>query len=158
VSYQTKQIDYEQERCFLAYKDADPAAPDSDIRGRACGLYERLRQLFTGIQVAGAKLGPTSVDKGFHAIPKIASDDPGTPACFYNLGDYTCVKDGEAMWWDAQAVPPNSANPGCFKMVQGGKRYLIGQFPSQEIMTMKNPAGDPCNGYGGHALTYLSPR
>jgi hypothetical protein len=158
VSYQTKQIDYEQEPCFLAYKDADPAAPDTDIRGRACGLYERLRQLFTGIQVAGARLGPTSIDKGFHAIPKIASDNPGTPACFYNLGDYTCVKDGIAMWWDSSAVPPNSSSQGCWKMVNNAKRYLFGQFPAQEIMTMKNAAADQCNGYGGHALTYLSAR
>ncbi len=158
VSYQTKQIDYEQEACFLAYKDADPSAPDQDIRGRACGLYERLRQLFTGIQVAGARLGPTSIDKGFHAIPKIASDTPGTPACFYNLGDYTCVKDGIAMWWDSSAVPPNSSSQGCWKMVNQAKRYLFGQFPAQEIMTMKNAGVDQCNGYGGHALTYLSPR
>ncbi len=158
IGYQTKQIDYEQEDCFLAYKDADPAAPDSDIRGRACGLYERLRQLFTGIQVAGAKLGPTSVDKGFHAVPKIASDDPGTPACFYNTGDYTCVKDGTAMWWDANAIPPNSSNPGCWKLINKAKRYLFGQFPSQEISTMRDPGTDECNGYGGHALTFLAPR
>jgi hypothetical protein len=155
ASYQTKKLKFEEEPCFLAYKDADPSAPDADIRARACGLYERLRQLFTGIQVAGPKLGPTSIDKGYHAIPKIASNDPGTPACFYNVDDYSCVKDGEAMWWDSQATPPNSSNPGCWRMIQGGKRYLIGQFPSQEINSMKS-ASDPCNGYGGLALTFLA--
>ncbi|MDP1794236.1 MAG: hypothetical protein Q8K63_08885 [Acidimicrobiales bacterium] len=158
VSYQTKKIDLEQEPCFLAYKDADPAAPDTDIRGRACALYERLRQLFIGIQVAGPKLGPTSVDKGFHAIPKVASDDPGTPACFYNTGDYTCVKDGVVMWWDSNATAPNAANAGCWKNVQNAKRYLFGQFPSVELNTLRNPGADACNGYGGSALTFLSVR
>ncbi len=152
VSYQTKKIEFAQEPCFLAYKDADPQAPDTDVRARACALYERLRQLFTGIQVAGPRLGPTSIDKGYHAIPKIASDDPGTPACFYDLDDYSCVKDGVAMWWDAGPVPPNGSNPGCWRMVVGGRRFLEGQFPAQDVKTMRNPSADPCNGYGGFAL------
>ncbi len=157
VTYQTKKVKFEEEPCFLAYKDADPSAPDQDIRSRACDLYERFRQLFTGIQVAGPKLGPTSIDKGYHAIPKIASDDPGTPACFYNTDDYSCVKDGVAMWWDANATAPNSQNAGCWRMVQNAKRYLYGTFPQQEFTTTKSP-NDPCNGYGGHALTFLSAR
>jgi hypothetical protein len=158
VSYQTKKNDFEEEPCFLAYKDADPSAPDADIRARACGLYERLRQLFTGIQVAGPKLGPTSIDKGYHAIPKIASDDPGTPACFYNLDDYSCVKDGVVMWWDANSVAPNNSDQGCWRMISGGKRHLIppqGSFPAQEFTSTKSPS-DPCNGYGGLALTFLA--
>jgi hypothetical protein len=155
VSWQTKHVAAEQEQCFLAFKDANPSAPDTDVRNRACDLYERLRQLFIGIQVAGPRLGPTSVDKGFHAIPKIASDAPGTPACFYNTGDYSCVKDGVAMWWDSTATAPNSSKPGCWKNVQAGKRYLFGTFESREFTTTKSP-GDTCNGYGGHALRYLA--
>ena len=155
VSWQTKHVQAEQEPCFLAFKDANPSAPDSDVRNRACDLYERLRQLFIGIQVAGPKLGPTSVDKGFHAIPKIASDAPGTPACFYNDGDYSCVKDGVVMWWDSTATAPNSSKPGCWKNVEDARRYLFGNFESREFSTTKSP-NDVCNGYGGHALRYLS--
>ena len=155
VSYQTRGIDREQEPCFLAYKDADPSAPDIDIRGRACALYQRLRQLFIGIQVAGPKLGPTSIDKGFHAIPKIASEHPGVPACFYNTNDYTCVKDAVAMWWDSNATAPNSADPGCWRMIDEGKRYITGTWPEREFSTMKKPS-DPCNGYGGSTLTFLA--
>ena len=156
VSWQTRHVDFEQEPCFLAYKDADPDSPDQDIRLRACDLYPRLRQLFTGIQVAGPKLGPTSIDKGYHAIPKIASDDPGTPACFYNIDDYTCTKDGVAMWWDSGQVPPNDPDPGCWRMVQNAKRYLFGTFPAVEASTTKSP-NDPCNGYIGSALRSYNP-
>jgi hypothetical protein len=151
VSYQVQQVQREREQCFLAYKDGDPGAPDADVRKHACSLYDRLRQLFIGIQVAGPQLGPTSVDKGFHAIPKISSDNPRTPACFYNTDDYSCVKDGVAMWWDANEVPPTSPDPGCWRMVLNAKRFLIGQFPAQEINAMKSQS-DPCNGYRGGAL------
>lgn len=156
VSYQTKKIQAAQEPCFLAYKDADPSAPDADVRGRACALYERLRQLFTGIQVAGPRLGPTSIDKGYHAIPKIASESPDTPACFYNVDDYSCVKDGVAMWWDSNASAPNASDTGCWRMVQGAKRYIDGQFPAAEVITLKDSSKDPCNGYGGNALRRAS--
>ncbi len=156
VSYQTKQIDREQEKCFLAYKDADPQTPNTDIRGRACGLYERLRQLFIGIQVAGPRLGPTSIDKGFHAIPKVASKDPGVPACYYNVGDYTCVKDAVAMWWDAGGTAPNASRAGCWRMPEGGRRYITGTWPTGNYPVDKKTANDPCNGYGGNALTFLA--
>ena len=39
--------------------------------------YEALRQLFTGIQLAGPTLTPPKVDEGFHAIPPRPSSDPG---------------------------------------------------------------------------------
>ena len=157
VSNQVKEVDREQEPCFLAYKDADPNAPNRDIRGRACSLYSNLRQLFVGIQVAGPRLGPTSIDRGFHAIPKIASNDPGTPACFYNEDDYTCVKDMVAMYWDPDATPPNGTEPGCFRMPQGGRRYLVGQYPEGEGSSLWDRQNDPCNGFGGRALRSFSP-
>ncbi len=158
VSYQVKEIDAEQAACFTAYKDADPQAPDRDIRGRACSLYKNLRQLFIGIQAAGPRLGPTSVDRGFHAIPKIPSKDPTIPACFYDEGDYSCVKDMVPMYWDPNATPPNGTEPGCYRMPEGGKRYLVGQYPDGEMTKFFDRQNDPCNGFGGVTLTLLSPR
>jgi len=158
LTYQTKWVDAEQEACFLAYKDADPGAPNRDIRGRACRLYNNLRQMFIGIQVAGPRLGPTSIDRGFHAIPKIASEDPTIPSCFYNEDDYTCVKDMVPMYWDPNATPPNGSEPGCFRMPQGGKRYIVGQYPHGEATSFWDRANDPCNGFGGSALTVAEPR
>ncbi|HVE94237.1 MAG TPA: hypothetical protein VNB24_04905 [Acidimicrobiales bacterium] len=155
VSYQTRIIKAEQEKCFLAYKDADPQSPDVDVKGRACRMYERLRQLFIGIQVAGPRLGPTSVDKGFHAIPKVASEDPTVPACFYNANDYTCVKDGAVMWWDAAAQAPDSPDPGCWRMFEQGKRYINGTLPQREVMSART-ATDPCNGYRGSTILVAS--
>ena len=146
-----------KEYCYQAYREVDPQAPDSDVIGGtggadafACLQYNDLRQLFTGIQVAGPKLGPFSIDKGFHAIPAVDSPDPHVPACYYEPGDYTCAKDAQAMWWDAQGLPPNnSGGSGCWRMSQGGKRYRFGFWPAGDVLSLKdaNPSAAPCNGY-----------
>ena len=67
------------------------------------------------------------------------------------------MKDAVAMWWDANQVPPTSPDPGCWRMVDEAKRYIIGQFPAQEINAMKSN-DDPCNGYrGGATLRAATP-
>src|SRR5437899_1644931 len=90
------------QQCYLAYADADPnaVAPGQYEAGVACGTYTDFRLLFTGIQIAGPHLDPKHLDQGFHAIPKVAGNDPQVPTCYFNPGDYTCIKDAEYMWWD----------------------------------------------------------
>ena len=69
VSNVTKKGLDDQELCFLAHRDADTDTPKNDVINYACEFYDDIFQLFTGIQVAGPRLGPTSIDKGYHAIP-----------------------------------------------------------------------------------------
>jgi hypothetical protein len=76
ISNVTKKGLDDQELCFLAHRDADTESPKSDVTNYACEFYNDIFQLFTGIQVAGPRLGPTSIDKGYHAIPHIASTNP----------------------------------------------------------------------------------
>jgi hypothetical protein len=156
ISNVTKKGLADQELCFLAHRDADTEAPKNDVINYACEFYDDLFQLFTGIQVAGPRLGPTSVDKGYHAIPHIASTNPAVPACFYDPGDYTCVKDAVVMWWDSNGKAPNSqSNSGCWRMVEAGKRYLTGTWPPGDAMAQRTP-NDPCNNYGAGFL--IDPR
>jgi hypothetical protein len=157
VGYQPYELDKEQQACFLAYKDADPQAPVRDIRRRACQTYNNLRQLFIGIQVAGPRLGPTSIDRGYHAIPKISSSDPTIPACFYNTDDYTCIKDMVVQYWDPNGQAPNSTEPGCYRMAEDGKRYIVGQYPDGEATSYFRRGQDVCNGFDGSALRSVSP-
>jgi len=142
--------------CYQALKQADPDYQDGDA-AFACAdfSYELLRQLFTGIQVAGPRLGPTSIDKGYHAIPAVQSTSNLVPACYYEPGDYTCIKDGAAEYWDGNRTAPSFSEPGCWVMVEAGKRYLSGQWPKGNIDTDFKPndqADNICNNYGG---TYL---
>ena len=137
---------YAQEVCGEAATETNPRFLPGDLPW-ACFLYPTLRQIATGIQVAGPKLNPDTVDQGFHAIPAHASSDPKVPACFYNPGDYTCVKDAEVMWWDPSGVAPTSSGAGCWRSMEGGTRYLTGRWPPGNVTAQEHTNSDPCNGY-----------
>ncbi len=145
---------FNQDLCYLAMSEANPGKPEEDAR-QAClqvKPYEALRQLFIGIQVAGPKLNPANLDKGFHAIPPGPSDSPLVPACYYEPGDYTCIKDGTAMYWDTNGRAPGSNAPGCWRMPDEGKRYTADAWPDAELSSRANPSRDPCNGFSAGAV------
>ena len=148
VSNQTREGRFEDSLCYQALRESDPEFPRTDAE-YACPLrkpYESFRMLFTGVQVAGPKLHPQSVDKGYHAIPAIRSEDPRVPACFFEEGDYTCVKDAAPMWWDPDGTSRNNRR-GCWKMPYEGRRYLAGTWPDGDVLSMQNRVEDLCNGY-----------
>jgi hypothetical protein len=132
--------------CYQEYRTVDTTAADSDVANFACTYYNDLRQFFSGVQVAGPKLGPTSIDKGYHAIPAVESKDPRIPACFYEPNDYTCVKDAQAMFWDPQGQVNSEQQTGCWRMVDGGERHIAGKWPAHNIDQDKKP-GLVCNQY-----------
>ena len=136
------------QQCYLAYQDADPqaGAPGSTNAYIACQAYADFRLLWTGIQVAGPHLTPQSMDQGYHAIPKSPSNNPGEVTCFFNTGDYNCIKDAEYMWWDPSAIDPDS-NQGCYRMVEGGKRWVEGRWDPGQLTAVQNKNSDPCNAY-----------
>jgi hypothetical protein len=140
---------FTEDLCFTAMREANPQKTETDA-GAVCRLYlayEAIRQLFIGIQVAGPNLNPSTVDKGFHAIPPGPSGSPLVPACFYDPGDYTCIKDATAMYWDRDGSAPGSNAPGCWRMPDQGQRYLADAWPNRELSAAARPQQDPCNGY-----------
>jgi hypothetical protein len=140
---------FNQDLCFTAMREVDPNTPQEDA-ALICRLYlayEAIRQLFIGVQVAGPKLTPQTMDKGFHAIPPGPSQSPLVPACYYEPGDYTCIKDATAMYWDRDGTAPGSNSPGCWRMPDEGKRYTAEEWPAQDISARARPDRDPCNGY-----------
>jgi hypothetical protein len=110
-------------------------------------VYDSIRQLFTGVQVAGPRLTPSAMDKGYHAIPHVPSNDPQTPACFYEQGDYTCIKDAMMEHWDRTATNGYAGAQGCYRMAQGGLRHPTGDFPTGNLSD-RFRTDDPCNSYG----------
>ncbi|HVE92552.1 MAG TPA: hypothetical protein VNE62_09685 [Actinomycetota bacterium] len=134
--------------CAQAYREAEPSGRKLD-EGSACSVYRAFFMLFKAIQVAGPRLSPTSVDQGQHAIPRQASTNPYVAACFYDPGDYTCVKDAQESWWDPNAPDPDG-NPdqrGCWRLVAGGRRHLAGEWPPGDQLFV-NPGSAPCNNVG----------
>ena len=144
----------EQQRCYQAYREVDGEMSEPNLV-YTCGYYRNIFQFMVGVQVAGPRLGPSSVDKGFHAIPATQSNDVQTPSCFYLPGDYTCVKDGQAEIWRAAPTPPGDNRPGCWAAIEGGRRYLAGKWPAGNI-DAQITGNEPCNGHDARARFNLS--
>lgn len=149
---------FEDSYCYLAYTSVDPSVPRSDLEAVGCELYSDIRQLFTGIQLAGPRLGPTSIDKGFRAIKPYTSENAKEPSCFYSPGDYTCTKDATLEYWDPAGDSPNNDRAGCWRMHQEGKRFLANTFPESNVnVPAKDPAKEFCNGFNGGGLINPNP-
>ena len=134
--------------CVQAAREADPSVPRIDVETYGCELYDGVRLIFTGIQVAGPKLTPKSMDTGFHAIPPGDSPDPEVGACFFqDERDYTCSKDSMLVHWDPAGKDPGASGSGCWRMIEGGKRYRAGRWPARDIAAIRRP-DDPCNRQG----------
>lgn len=134
-----------QEQCFLALQEVEPGFPFANS-SLPCLAYPSFRQLFIGIQVAGPRLTPANVDRGFHAIPDLPSPGPAVPSCFYEPADYTCVKDSVPLYWDPSAESPYSGVPGCYRAPRGGERTVRDEWRHEEASSYRS-ADDPCNGY-----------
>lgn len=134
--------------CFNTARESDPSAPSIDLENYGCPVYDGIRLIATGIQVAGPKLTPQTADQGFHAIPAVSSKDPHIPACFFSPGGYTCAKDSTAMYWDPKGQDPGStSSKGCYRILEGGRRLLAGQWPAEDAMSHRS-GSDPCNHQG----------
>ncbi|MBI4728680.1 MAG: hypothetical protein HY775_04160 [Acidobacteria bacterium] len=149
VSYQMRQDRPEERPGYQAAVEGDPGLDDAG-RTWAADFYRDFFMLFQGIQVAGPRLTPKAMSQGFHAIPPKDSTNPFVAACFYDTGDYTCVKDAAETWWDVDGRRPASNDPGCWRQVRGGRRSIAWHWPGRDDV-FGNPS-DPCNGYGGAAI------
>jgi len=153
MSNHLREIRFEESPARQAFREAEP-------RGRqiqeywATTLYREFFGLFKAIQVAGPYLSPETVDQGQHSIARQSSEDPRTAACFYDPGDYSCVKDAHEAWWDPDAPDPNKEPnvKGCWRMVRDGKRYLAGTWEKADEVQQNR--ADACNGIKGASYNY----
>ena len=141
VPYQGGQV------CVAAAQEGDPSMTARQLRYQCLYTYPPMRQIFTGIQLAGPKLTVANMDRGFHAIPRVESTNPSVPACFYGPRDYSCVKDAIAMWWDPAGPGDNVAGqPGCWRITEGGRRHLLGSWPAREASELRDMSA-ACNNW-----------
>jgi hypothetical protein len=139
ITNTTRVGNFQESYCMQAYREYNTTTSPTAVEFAGCRpFYNDMRQLFTGIQVAGPRLGPATIDRGFHAIPAVESTNPSVPACYYDQNDYTCIKDAMPEWWDVQA--------SCWRMARGGRRYITGRWPSGDVSTLRG-SDDACNAY-----------
>src|SRR5690554_5376953 len=116
----------------------------------AATFYPNLLQLYQGIHMAGGNLTPETFAGGMFRLPP-AGGQPGAPQNSYGNpdlfnwapADYTSVDDSTLIWWDADAEgidEQGTEGQGMYRYVDGGKRYLPGQLPT-ELSAFFEPEG-----------------
>lgn len=103
-------------------------------------LLPNIQFLYNPLQAVGTNLTPENIQKVLFGAPIIPST-PITPQISYgNRGvwpdlDFAAVDDQTEVWWDPEAVGPDElgrVGPGLYRYVDGGRRYLPGQWPKGE--------------------------
>lgn len=139
--------------CRQAYYEAEPGGSNDDA---ACEVYRSFFQLYKAIQVAGPYLSPEAIDQGHHTIPKQKSTSPYVAACFYDPGDFTCVKDATERWWDPDAPDPDGDvdEKGCWRVSYAGKRFIAYGWEGDDSTAFAD-RNDPCDNQGN--VIYINP-
>jgi hypothetical protein len=110
---------------WRAYKSIDPTTdPPLDA---PLDFYSLLLA-YSGLEGAGPRLDPGTFADGMFRI-RLLSNSPYVPSFFYRTTDYGGIKDAQEVWWDPKAVAPDG-QPGHYQSVDGGHRYLLGQWPA----------------------------
>jgi hypothetical protein len=56
------------------------------------------------------------------------------------------VKDAISMYWDPSGEVKGWTGQGCYRVTEGGKRYLLDKWPRRNVTDFRK-SGDQCNGY-----------
>lgn len=138
--------------CRTAFREAFPDGTDQQ-ESQSCTTYRGFFMAFRSFQVAGPELTPEAVNRGNHAVPRQESISPFVGACFFDPGDYSCVKDANESWWDPDAPDPreNAGETGCWRMVNGGRRHLADTWPREDATRLMKP-DDPCTQPGDNGV------
>ena len=95
-----------------------------------------------GIHLAGPNLTPETFKEGLFRFPpeRAAASRPRTCRGANGCGtepDYNASDDATAIWWDPNAdrreTRPAAEGTGMLRYVEGGKRYLPGDWPDEPI-------------------------
>lgn len=143
VTYERRRDATVEQPWHQAFQEGCPGCPTPALPNPA--LYDDLLLLAWGIQAAGPKLTPANIDRGLHALEARASDDPYAPAAYFSPGNYSLVKDAALLWWDPSGQPPGDRQGGCYRLVDGGRRHRVDEWPAGDA-DIKRGEQDPCQG------------
>ena len=150
-------VDERTRLCFQAQRSVDPNVPQQDALRTGCDMYDNLRQLFIGIQVAGPRLGPTSIDRASTPSPPSRARTSTIPACYYLPGDYTCVKD-----YDPRCAGTTGRRredgpaPSCYERRRNRRPDRQQHATASDPMT-EHRLRDPCLNFGSGLQPNIAP-
>jgi hypothetical protein len=149
------------------YREAHHGDPSMKVgdEGVLINIYKSYFQaLFIGIHMAGPKLTPDTFAQGMFNYPKTGGS-AALPTVYFNRAYPTGIKDFIEIWYAPNVAGPDERTEqgnGMIMKVDGGRRYVAGQWPTTEpnVFNMAgaatvtdNPAGggDPVHEQDGHA-------
>ncbi len=132
---------------FFVYRWFTGVDPPADGSIGVFAPYPAL--FFAAVQAVGPDLTPQTFRDTLFALPG-TSNGLAISQPFLSYGqkgywpdaDYLGVDDATAFWWDPTVAGPDEIRKdgvGMYQFVDGGKRYLPGEWPS--VDTMFDPAG-----------------
>jgi hypothetical protein len=94
--------------------------------------------LFAGLQATGPDLNPQNLLSAYFSLVKVPEAVSQPLITYGNHGiwpetDYQGIDDATEIWWNPTAYGPDELNHngnGLYEFVDGGKRYLPGQWPA----------------------------
>ncbi|HEX7354756.1 MAG TPA: hypothetical protein VF288_07965 [Mycobacteriales bacterium] len=103
--------------------------------------------LYAGLQATGPDLTPRNLLAGYFSLPRVPEALTQPLITYGNHGiwpatDYQGIDDMTEVWWNPNASGPDELGhqgKGLYEYVQGGKRYLPGQWPRTppDVFTLK---------------------
>ncbi len=113
----------------------------------APAIIPPIQQLFTGVQLAGARLTPDTFATGLFRAPPTGSG-PTSPLTAYGYQgaaprpSYSSPADYTFLWYDATAKGPDEEGvngTGLMRYVDGGRRYKAGVVPAGAVPMFSLP-------------------
>ena len=106
----------------------------------AAVIYPQPSLFYRALQAAGPSLTPDNFRLGIFAFPRLPEALTQAEITFGNVGiwpytDYNGIDDGTEVWWNPTATGPDEVGrngTGMYEYVEGGARYVAGQWPSQD--------------------------
>lgn len=123
ITYTGREVPPRASAGYYAFEQADPGAQPDVLLVQQ--LYEELRMLSIGIQLAGPDLTPQSFAAGLRSYGPHTG--PDGEWAFPN-GEYNATRNFRLVWYDAKATSPTNGQPGAY--FDNGKRYTATSLPT----------------------------
>ncbi|HUR78254.1 MAG TPA: hypothetical protein VMZ22_09930 [Acidimicrobiales bacterium] len=103
-----------------------------------CGLnWAYVNAVAIAVQVAGPNFNPLNLEKGMLTSRPTGGWEPkhNPSETLFNYGpnDYTGLGDVREVYWSTTAVSPVDGSRGAYLSPDGGRRYVLGQWPSNGL-------------------------
>lgn len=98
---------------------------------RAAATWRYYELVAGAIQMAGPTLNPASFEAGTHRVSR-ATDGPLHETRAWGRNDFAGIDDAREVYWSSTAISKLDGRPGTWVSLNGGKRYLPGQWPAGE--------------------------